>query len=1020
MAFQGRIDARLGNVIIEFKTDLDRYLDDAQNQLRNYITAIWEQQGHDKKYYLVASDGTNCVVYLAELPDGADLQQSNVTLHEVDVIDLTNDSPESVFTKLDQYLLFSDNILPTAENIVTDFGPGSPVCREGMEILREDWDGIAGNGVSVLYDEWRRYLEIVHGESDHSEELFYRHTYLSVLAKLMAYVQYSNGTLPDETELRDVITGRTFSQWGIKNFIEEDFFSWISRPAANGADRRITQHILARLRDYDLSAIEEDVLKALYQNLVTASERHSLGEYYTPDWLVEEIIEDELADDSEASVLDPTCGSGTFLFQAIRYKRQNTNLDGEDLLDHIFQSVVGVDIHPLAVIVARVNYLLALGDLIRGASGSVSVPVYLSNSIMPPSYEMSQETVHVYRFQAEGTVFEVPVSVAKDSEVLNNLLDVVKSYLDSNDVISEDKFHAYAERQVGDEYNDLNEDERAVIYRNIVQRIRDLQNAGRDTIWTFILKNVYKPIYLESQDFDRILGNPPWLSYRYISREEYENHVRDLIVEEYGILDSNDVENITHMELASLFFVYSVDHYLRDDGRICFVMPRGVVNGDHLHNFRANEFSPTAHFTKLWDLRNVSPLFNNLTCVIGAEKSEGESYPVQGRRYSGHLPDANVTAEVAHEYLELENIEFYLNILGERSVVMDREVDPEVFNSESPYKSDVKQGSTVVPRGLWFVEPELHDTFGINAREPLVRTSERARSRAKDRWKGVVMRGQIESDFLFHCITGSELVHFACLDFPTVVLPLLISGNNYHILDEDGARQRGYQNLGDWLAEATEKWDKNKHDTNDLTLEQRIDYHNTLSKQNPNPRYRVLQNTSGTHVLGAVVDTHQIDDIKMEGNQISLQRNNEGYIPLVTDHKCYYYETDNRDEAYYLSGFLNSPLVLELIEEMMSQGLFGGRDIHKRVWEIAIPEYDSENPTHTSIRDLAIKGEERAYEMLPGLLDQYNPLTAIGWIRRRQREELEPLQAELSELCLETLEAVKPRQSSLFETSGEN
>lgn len=286
VAFQGRIDARLGNVIIEFKTDLDSYLGDAQDQLRDYITAIWNEQGQDKKYYLVASDGTTCIVYLAELPDGESLDPDNVVLNEVDTIDLADGDPDSVFTKLDQYLLFSDDILPTAENIVTDFGPDSPVCREGMDILREEWNGIGEDGVEVLFDEWQRYLEIVHGESDHSEELFLRHTYLSVLAKLMAYVQYSGGTLPNEDEISDVITGRTFAQWGIKNFIEEDFFSWISRSQAANVDRRITQHVLARLRDYDLSAIEEDVLKALYQNLVTAGERHNLGEYYTPDWSV--------------------------------------------------------------------------------------------------------------------------------------------------------------------------------------------------------------------------------------------------------------------------------------------------------------------------------------------------------------------------------------------------------------------------------------------------------------------------------------------------------------------------------------------------------------------------------------------------------------------------------------------------------------------------------------------------------------------------------------------------------------
>lgn len=1016
VAFGGRIDARLGNVIIEFKTDLASYLNDAKDQLRHYITAIWNEQGWDQKYYLIASDGTTCVVYLAGFSGSENLHPDAVVLDEVDVIDLDGDDPDTVFTKLDQYLLFSEDILPTAENIVTDFGPQSPVCREGMNILHEEWDAIDGDGVEVLFDEWQSYLEIVHGERGHSEELFFRHTYLSVLAKLMAYVQYSGGRLPSENEISDVIVGRTFARWGIKNFIEEDFFSWISRPAAAGVDQSITQHVLARLRDYDLSIIEEDVLKALYQNLVTAGERHNLGEYYTPDWLVKEIVDEQLEDSSEASVLDPACGSGTFLFQAIRHKREHANLGDEALLDHIFDNVVGIDIHPLAVIVARVNYLLALGDLIRDArSGAVSIPVYLSNSIMPPSYEMSHETVHVYRLQAEDTLFEVPVSITEEGDVLNDLLDGVKSYLGSNDAISEDSFNAYAERQVGEGYLDLSEDEKTVIYRQIVQRISDLQDEGRDTIWTFILKNVYKPIYFEDQKFERVLGNPPWLSYRYISREEYESHVRELIVEEYGLLDPDNVENITHMELAALFFVYSIDHYLEDGGRISFVLPRGVFNGDHLRNLRSADFEASARFTGLWDLQDVRPLFNMLTCVLSAEKGGGDSYPLEGRQYSGTLPEVNVTGETARDALTVNNVTYYLNILGDRSVVMDRELNPQVFDATSPYEAEVRQGATVVPRSLWFVDFQQHDTFGINAQEPLVETSERARTRAKEPWDTVEMEGQIERDFLYYCVTGSELIHFAHLDFPISVLPLEISGSRFHMFDEETARANGYQHLSDWISDASDKWEANKEDTTDEGLLEWLDYRNKLTQQDPNPRYRVLQNTSGSYVYGAVVDITDLNDVSINGTPIQLQRNNDGEIPLIVDHKCYYYETDDRDEAYYLSGFLNAPLILKLIEEMMSRGLFGGRDVHKRVWEIAIPEYDAENPTHTAIRDTAMEGEELAYEMLPDLLEQYDPLTSIGWIRRRQREELEPLQSELSELCLDTLEAGNPHQSSLFD-----
>lgn len=99
----------------------------------------------------------------------------------------------------------------------------------------------------------------------------------------------------------------------------------------------------------------------------------------------------------------------------------------------------------------------------------------------------------------------------------------------------------------------------------------------------------------------------------------------------------------------------------------------------------------------------------------------------------------------------------------------------------------------------------------------------------------------------------------------------------------------------------------------------------------------------------------------------------------------------------------------------MSRGLFGGRDVHKRVREVSIPEYNPDNETHVAISDAAKRGEEEAEDLRPELLDQYDRLTSVGWIRRRQREHMEPIRSELSELCLEALEAAKLSQSSLFD-----
>ena len=85
-------------------------------------------------------------------------------------------------------------------------------------------------------------------------------------------------------------------------------------------------------------------------------------------------------------VLDPACGSGTFLFHAVRQYLTAAAEDGvplpealNDLTDH----VLGVDLHPVAVALARVTYLLAIGRqrLLDPQRGPITVPVYLGDSI---------------------------------------------------------------------------------------------------------------------------------------------------------------------------------------------------------------------------------------------------------------------------------------------------------------------------------------------------------------------------------------------------------------------------------------------------------------------------------------------------------------------------------------------------------------------------------------------------------------------------------------------------------------
>ena len=102
----------------------------------------------------------------------------------------------------------------------------------------------------------------------------------------------------------------------------------------------------------------------LYESVITAPTRKRLGEYYTPDWLAERIVTTVIERPLETRVLDPACGSGTFLFHAARRylaAAEDAGRSLESALSGLTLHVLGMDLHPVAVTLARVTYLLAIG-----------------------------------------------------------------------------------------------------------------------------------------------------------------------------------------------------------------------------------------------------------------------------------------------------------------------------------------------------------------------------------------------------------------------------------------------------------------------------------------------------------------------------------------------------------------------------------------------------------------------------------------------------------------------------------
>ena len=270
-----------------------------------------------------------------------------------------------------------------------------------------------------------------------------------------------------------------------------------------------------------------DLLKKLYQNLMPKALRHDLGEYYTPDWLAQQLLNqlhggmpDRAPRSPDERLLDPACGSGTFVVLHIRDVRQhardallpNGKLTPRQLLDKILANVVGYDLNPLAVISARTNYLLALGDLLDEITGDIDIPIYLADSVLTPSEGNDLDTQGKFSFRTAVGTFSLPRSLIKADYVdeLANLLESCVKADNSTDI--------FRKRLCAALPLDPKRDERDIAIMEVLYgKLLDLDRQQINGIWARIIKNAFAPLF--QPPFDVIAGNPPWINWESLPDE---------------------------------------------------------------------------------------------------------------------------------------------------------------------------------------------------------------------------------------------------------------------------------------------------------------------------------------------------------------------------------------------------------------------------------------------------------------------------------------------------------------------
>ena len=212
-------------------------------------------------------------------------------------------------------------------------------------------------------------------------------------------------------------------------------------------------------------------------------------------------------------MLDPACGSGTFVFHAVRRLAaagRAAGWTGPRILQACADQVRGLDVHPVAVTLARVTWLLALGDLVRDRPAKLTVPVFLGDAM--------QWNLRRYVGGADVLVevpgdqpLHIPAGFAEDQAAFEAGLDALNQGL--ADEATPEAVGRALRRIEGAAPAD------ADALAGTFARLQRLYRAGRNGIWTFVFRNLARPVWLSraEQRADVLVGNPPWIVYRHLS-----------------------------------------------------------------------------------------------------------------------------------------------------------------------------------------------------------------------------------------------------------------------------------------------------------------------------------------------------------------------------------------------------------------------------------------------------------------------------------------------------------------------
>ena len=754
------------------------------------------------------------------------------------------------------------------------------------------------------------------GDADAERDLFARHTMLVVIARAVAEtLRPPDRQAANREQLHDTLT--------------EGFAAWLLDAAGDLGAGALDQ-LVAEVHKYEWSAGNRDTLKDLYHSVIARQIRHDFGEYYTPDWLARAVCEEvmdrpwcqetiEMAVAGQLTgpaVLDPSCGSGTFLFHATQLlleeagKHPELANSPEAQVEVVSGLVAGMDLHPVAVELSKTTKMLAFDDLaVHYAGFADEDTVHLCDSLQweTRSNRGAMEfgdTVEIPTDEPDNPI-RLPSSLLL-SERFPQLLGHIFSYANQPETPdTEDNLSAVLNLP-----NQADRKSALALYR----QLRGYIQSGRNNVWHWYIVNLIQPLRLTNLPVSRMVGNPPWVVYNAMAADRQDTF-RERAAERNLWAGAHLA---TQNDLAATFVATCVDFYLqagnrKTGGRFGFVLPYAALRARHWAPFRDGNWSLRQDAERgthvdlskdAWDFFGVNaPPFPqaNSSVVFGTK--------VSANRQSSNIKPLAGIQEAAS--IEPVNTRMPWDEAKTRLQWHRRQEYPV---APSPaYAGTFRNGATLFPQPLVVFERPTSRAIG----KVYFKTNT-----GKGKWGGKEREGRVEERFVRPALFSRLLLPFSITGHSHVIAPFTADGSG---LEDVLPRDAASDDFRLYWDNADSDWQVGSSGRPPYTLLDQVDYQGKLSSQlNSGQATKVVYQRSGSWLSSCVVSAH-----------------------MVADWTLNWYASDNQNELHYLAAIFNAPCLADFFKDACRAS-----DRHFQMGPIEnlpISMYDANNEHHANL-----------------------------------------------------------------------